>query len=126
MKSTAIWAGALAAVAVSAAAWAADMPAKPAKDAAKPAMAASAAPAKQPAQPAMPAMTPEQQKMMEMYMKAGTPGPEHERLAKGVGTWDMVVTSWDAPGAPPNKEQGTAQMSMTLGGRVQVQTIKSQ
>src|SRR5881397_3504201 len=124
MKSTLMLAGALAAVVVSAAAWAAGNPAQPAKDTARPATAAPAAPAANPAQPGMPAMTPEQQKMMEMYMKASTPGPEHARLAKASGSWDMVVTSWDDPGAPPHKDQGTAEISMMLGGRVQMEKVK--
>jgi len=70
-----------------------------------------------------PAMTPEQQKMMEAYMKAGTPGPEHARLAKWVGSWDLDLTNLDGP--TPQKSKGTAQFSSDLGGRVVSQVVKS-
>jgi hypothetical protein len=65
-----------------------------------------------------PQMTPEQQKEMEAYMKAGTPGPQHQALAAMAGTYDVKVKSWHAPDAPPAEDTGTAKRSMTLGGRV--------
>ena len=70
------------------------------------------------AQDAPPAMTAEQQAMMEAYQKAGTPGEEHARLAAMAGTYDLSIKSWDAPGAPPTVEAGTATRTMILGGRV--------
>ena len=66
----------------------------------------------------MPQMTPEQQAEMEAYMKAGQLGPEHEMMAKDVGTWDVAVTSWMAPGAPPIESKGVAVRTLHLGGRV--------
>ena len=49
----------------------------------------------------MPQMTPEQQAEMEAYMKAGALGPQHELMAKHVGTYDVAIKSWMDPAAPP-------------------------
>lgn len=69
-----------------------------------------------------PKMSPEAQKMMETYMKAGTPGPEHANMAKMVGTWDLDVT--DMSGPAPMKSKGSAEFKAGLGGRVLFQTVK--
>ena len=70
-----------------------------------------------------PAMSPEQQRIMEAYMKAGTPGPEHARLAKWVGAWDLDLTNFEGP--TPQKSKGTAEFSSDLDGRVVNQVVKS-
>ncbi len=70
-----------------------------------------------------PKMTPDQQKMMEAWMKAGTPGPEHARLGQMAGTWKMQVTSYDGP--TPHTDEGTAVFSVGLGGRVLLQNVTS-
>jgi hypothetical protein len=41
------------------------------------------------------------------------------------GTYDLDVTSWEAPGGPPTKEKGTATRSMSLDGRVMVEHVES-
>lgn len=71
-----------------------------------------------------PKMSAAEQKMMEKYMKAATPGPEHQRLAKMAGKWKLQVTSWMAPGAPPMKSEGTAEFTPLLGGRYLQQEVK--
>ncbi|HLM53814.1 MAG TPA: DUF1579 domain-containing protein [Pseudoxanthomonas sp.] len=63
----------------------------------------------------------DEQAMMAAYQKAGAPGPEHARLAKMAGSYDLVVRSWQAPGAPPTTETGTTVRRMSLGGRVMVE-----
>ncbi|HEY1033825.1 MAG TPA: DUF1579 domain-containing protein [Pseudoxanthomonas sp.] len=78
------------------------------------------------AQDKPPAMTPEMQAMMEAYQKAGTPGMEHGRLASMAGTYDLVVKSWYAPGAPPSTDGGTATRKMILGNRVMLEEVTSQ
>jgi hypothetical protein len=81
--------------------------------AAKPAAAAT------PAAPAANAKaSPEEQKMMDAMMKAGTPGKPHQELAKQAGSWDLAVKIWMKPGAPPQESKGTAERTMILGGRV--------
>jgi hypothetical protein len=77
------------------------------------------------AQDAMPEMTPEQKAMMEAFVAAGTPGDPHAALARMAGTYDMTIRSWEAPGAPPTVEQGTATRTMILGGRVMVEDAQS-
>lgn len=68
-----------------------------------------------------PKMTPEQQAEMEAYMKAGTPGGEHEKLAAMAGTYELEVKSWMDPSAPPMVESATSTRRMTLDGRVLVE-----
>ncbi len=75
---------------------------------------------------APPKMTPEQAAMMEAYQKAGAPGAAHAALAKTEGTYDLKITSWEAPGAPPTVEKGTATRKMILDGRVMAEETKSQ
>src|SRR5262245_13519664 len=47
-----------------------------------------------------PKMTPEQQAEMEAYMKAGTPGPQHQALAATAGSYTLKVKSWQDPTQP--------------------------
>jgi len=68
--------------------------------------------------------TAEEQAMMEKYIQAATPGPEHQRLAKLAGKWKLQVTSWMAPGAPPQKSEATAEFKTILGGRYLHQEVK--
>lgn len=66
-------------------------------------------------------MSPEEKAMMEAWTKAMTPGAEHQLLASKVGNWTATVSSWMAPGAPPEVGQATAVRKMALGGRVLVE-----
>lgn len=77
------------------------------------------------AQPPEGGMDAEQAAMMEAWMKAGTPGEPHARLAKGEGSWKMVVRSWMDPSAPPMESEGVSEQTMILGGRVLEQRIQS-
>jgi hypothetical protein len=70
-------------------------------------------------------MSPQEQKMMEAYQKAGTPGPQHAALAKEVGTYDIAIRSWMSPGAPPMVDKGTATRTMTLDGRVLTEDVQA-
>jgi hypothetical protein len=69
------------------------------------------------AQEAPPLMTPEQQKQMEAFVKAMTPGEPHKLLDHMTGTWDAKVTMWEAPGAPPQSTEGISEVKWILGGR---------
>lgn len=55
--------------------------------------------------------------MMDAWMKAMTPGDAHKKLEPFVGTWDVTVKSWMAPGAEPMVSSGTSTNSWILGGR---------
>lgn len=70
-----------------------------------------------------PQMTPEQQAMMEAWMKAGAPGAPHQAMAASAGNYDVKVKSWDEPGGPAREDAGTAKRTMTLGGRVLVEEL---
>jgi uncharacterized protein DUF1579 len=70
-------------------------------------------------------MTPEQKAEMEAYMKAGTPGAQHQALAASAGTYDLKVKSWHDAAAPAMEETGTARRSMMLDGRVMFEELTS-
>lgn len=57
------------------------------------------------------------QEMMELHMKLGTPGAPHRVLAGLAGNWNARVKSWPVPNKPPMESTGTAEQTMTLGGR---------
>ena len=61
--------------------------------------------------------SPQEQAMMEKYMKAASPGPEHKAMAKMAGKWNLKVTAWMAPGAPPQTSNGTAEFKTIMDGR---------
>ena len=46
-------------------------------------------------------------------------------MAADVGTYDMKVTSYGAPGAPPTEDKGTATRKMIMDGRVMVEDVTS-
>ena len=73
---------------------------------------------------AAPDMSAEQKAMMEAYIKAGTPGEQHAALKKMEGDYELTVTGWDAPGAPPTVDKGTATRKMALDGRVMVEMMQ--
>lgn len=86
--------------------------AQPAKESAKPAEKPAAA------QPAgMPEMTPEEQAMYEAWMKAATPGPMHEHLLKGAGTWEGTMKMWHKPGTEPEVSTCKSVLTPTMDGR---------
>jgi hypothetical protein len=53
----------------------------------------------------------------EAWAAYGTPGPEHAVLARRVGSWDVAVRSWSAPGATPRESAGRSEWQALLGGR---------
>src|SRR5258708_17091516 len=61
--------------------------------------------------------------MMETYLKAATPGPEPQQMARMAGKWKLQVSSWMAPGAPPMKSEATAEFRTILGGRFLEQEV---
>ncbi len=73
---------------------------------------------------APPQMSAKEHAMMEKYMKAATPGPQHERLAKLAGKWKLQVTSWMAPGGQPMKSDANAEFTSLYGGRFLQQEVK--
>src|SRR5271157_78926 len=45
------------------------------------------------------------------------PTPEHERLAKGVGTWDATIKSWmQGPASEPSVSKGVETVKLMPGG----------
>lgn len=58
-------------------------------------------------------------------MEFMTPGPEHEWLAKRVGTWTAKGRMWSVPEAPPTEFDGTSTYRMILGGRYLVEEMNS-
>jgi hypothetical protein len=71
--------------------------------------------------PAAPAMDPA---MMDMMMKAGTPGDAHKKLDGLVGTWDTKVQFWMMPGTDPMMSGGMSTNQWVMGGRYLEQRYK--
>lgn len=63
------------------------------------------------------------QEMMERMKAAATPGPQHEALAAFLGTWDVEI-AMVMPGAPAQKNAGTAEYRWILEGRWMSQHVK--
>ena len=70
-----------------------------------------------------PEMTPEMQAEMQAYMKAGTPGPEHKKMAEAVGEYTLAIKSWHEPNGPAMESTGTAKRSTIFDGRVLVEEV---
>lgn len=66
---------------------------------------------------AAPAAMPDEATQMQRWMEYGTPGRAHQALAQRVGTWDMTVVMFGAPGMPPTESQGTSVVQWMLDGR---------
>lgn len=62
-------------------------------------------------------MSPEQQKMMELMMKYGTPGEGHKLLEPFIGEWDVASRWWASPDAPVDESEATSSASWILDGR---------
>lgn len=70
-----------------------------------------------------PELTAKQQAEMAAMMKAATPGDAHKKLSAMVGDFDVKVTLWMAPGAPPNVSTGKSHNVWVLGNRWVQQTF---
>lgn len=70
-----------------------------------------------------PQMTPEQQAMMNAWMKFATPGDAHKSLDALAGNWDAKVTMWEAPGAQPHTSTATSETHWMLGNRYLQETV---
>jgi hypothetical protein len=66
-----------------------------------------------------------QQQMMEAWLRLAAPGPNHKLLEPMVGSWSVAVTTWTAPGLPPEHSEGTQENAMVLGGRFLQQLASS-
>jgi hypothetical protein len=71
-----------------------------------------------------PAMTPEQQAEMEAWMKAGTPGEPHKRLAARAGEWEVSAKWWHSPEGPPQESKGSATFRSLFDGRYLIQEYR--
>ena len=62
--------------------------------------------------------SPEQgQEMMARMTELAQPGPEHERLARYAGSFDVLLRVWPEPGAEPQTIDATSVGEMILDGR---------
>ena len=65
-----------------------------------------------------------QQAAMEKWAEYSTPGPEHARIHKSVGRWDVTTKRWDYPGAEPVVGTASAVIEPILDGRYVVEHFK--
>ncbi|HEY3294129.1 MAG TPA: DUF1579 domain-containing protein [bacterium] len=66
----------------------------------------------------------EQETMQQEWIKRGTPGKEHQMLARHEGEWNVILRTWMNPDEPPSENKGTASYKMILGGRVLVEDFR--
>jgi len=55
---------------------------------------------------------------MKAFQEYATPGPEHAVLGRRLGTWQLTVKFFPAPGAPPFTSSGVSRYAWILGDRV--------
>jgi hypothetical protein len=72
--------------------------------------------------PAMPSEE-ERAKMMELWTKLATPGPDHKLLEPFVGSFDVKTVMWEYAGATASESTGTSEHVWVLGGRYVQQTF---
>ena len=71
-----------------------------------------------PAAPPPPApVDPSDPALMQKMMELATPGPAHEELMKGAGTWEETYKMRMAPDAPWTEFTGSSHSQPVLGGR---------
>lgn len=73
-----------------------------------------------------PAMSPQEMEMMGKWMKAMTPGEQHQKLAKFVGKWTYVIKYRMNENEPWTESTGTSKMESILGGRYIMDTTKGE
>ena len=71
-------------------------------------------------------MTPQERAAMEAWMKVATPGEGHKVLEPMVGSWDVQMTMWQAPGAPAQVSKGVSEDTWVLGGRFVRESVHSE
>lgn len=75
--------------------------------------------------PSVPRPSPEEmKKIMEAYMKAAVPGPEHKKLAEGAGEWVWETKTYMGPGSPATKTSMKVHSRMLLGGRFLMEEVE--
>jgi hypothetical protein len=62
--------------------------------------------------------------MMASWMKAMTPGPEHEKLKAWAGSWAYTAKMRFSPDSPWQDTSGTCERKMIMGGRVVYEDVK--
>ena len=65
----------------------------------------------------------DQQAIMEAYVRAATPGPQHAFLAAMAGEFTLTLKSFSGPGAEPQVSVGTSTRQMILGGRYLAEVV---
>ena len=68
-------------------------------------------------------MSPEQRAMMQAWRDYGTPGEQHEMLARRGGTWTVEGKMWETPDSEPTPFTGTSVIKSVMGGRYFLEQI---
>ena len=66
--------------------------------------------------------TPEEEQAA--WMKAGTPGPQHQRFAQHAGNWTVEGSMWMAPDAPATAFKGKARLQVVMESRYEIQDFE--
>ena len=71
-----------------------------------------------------PVAPPDSATMAKAWMEFMTPGDKHAWLATYDGKWNVEMSTWMSPDAPPSVSTLTAESKMIMGGRYQQSTFK--
>jgi hypothetical protein len=69
-------------------------------------------------------MSPEQQKMMELMMKYGTPGEGHKLMEPFLGEWNIATKWWASPDAQFEESNGASRIEWILDGRFLMEHVE--
>lgn len=69
---------------------------------------------------------PDMEAMMQEWMEMTAPDEHHRDMANAVGTWDVQMKMWMAPGTPPQNSQATADIELILDGRYLLENMRGQ
>ncbi|MHC4415178.1 MAG: DUF1579 domain-containing protein [Planctomycetota bacterium] len=71
-------------------------------------------------------MSPQEQAMMEAWMKYMTPGEAHGHLAQRAGEWDLQVKIWHDPSLPAEESTATSKIKVIMGGRYLLEKVEGE
>jgi hypothetical protein len=69
---------------------------------------------------------PSEQEMMALWVKAATPGPQHQQLQKLAGEWNLTVKSTMDPSQPATESHATATVTTMMEGRYVQEVVSGQ
>jgi len=64
--------------------------------------------------------------VMQAFLDYATPGQAHEALATRAGTWDVEMSFWPSPDAPPGVLTGVSEVTLMWDGRYVIEDMRGE